>query len=207
VTTTKAPTASPRRGRPATITPDEILDAVIPRLEQPWTVAEIAGDLGVSVSAIYYHFRNKRDVLAAIGERTTADLRLPTYVGDWRVWLLEVARTDYEHVLRYPFLLDQDLVRQIAEPAYWKRTEEALVVLQAAGFAPADALAVLDVLTAVVLATAGVHRDRAGSAAVPPGLPNLAAAFQQLAGTTSAQRLESAMQVVIEGAAALSRGA
>jgi AcrR family transcriptional regulator len=203
VTSTNTPTASPRRGRPATITPEEILESVIPRLEEPWTVAEVATDLGVSVSAIYYHFRNKRDILVAIGERTTADLRLPAFAGDWRRWLIQVAQADYEHVLRYPFLLDQGVARQLAAPAYWKRTEEALVVLEKAGFDPAEALTVLDVLTAVVLATAGVHRERAGSAEVPEGLPHMATALHSLADTTAAQRLEAAMRVVIDGAAAL----
>ncbi|MET9352762.1 TetR/AcrR family transcriptional regulator C-terminal domain-containing protein [Streptomyces sp. NPDC006617] len=68
---------------------DEVgLDAVSTR--------QLARRLGVEQPSLYYHFRNKRDLLGAMSEAAMAPhatAPLPTPADDWRDWFLENTRS------------------------------------------------------------------------------------------------------------------
>ena len=166
-------------------------------------MASIADDLGVSESAIYYHFPSKGAVLLAIGERTMAELRLPAYAGDWRQWLMDLARTYRALLLRYPFLLDQDVLRQIAGPANWRRSEELLEQMEQAGFTGDHALDVLGALVAITLTYSRIESDIAFVDRLPtPGemAPRLDQTARIASVRTVEQHFEAAVRVVIDGA-------
>ncbi|MFD8570506.1 TetR/AcrR family transcriptional regulator C-terminal domain-containing protein [Streptomyces sp. NPDC059639] len=68
---------------------DEVgLDAVSTR--------QLAKRLGVEQPSLYYHFKTKKDLLAAMAEAAMAphaDARLPTPDDDWREWFLDNSRS------------------------------------------------------------------------------------------------------------------
>ncbi|MFJ4687092.1 TetR/AcrR family transcriptional regulator C-terminal domain-containing protein [Streptomyces sp. NPDC088789] len=56
----------------------------------------LAKRLGVEQPSLYYHFRTKRDLLAAMAQAAMAphaDAQLPSSEDDWRVWFLENSRS------------------------------------------------------------------------------------------------------------------
>lgn len=141
----------PRRGRPPRIDREEILDAVITRLDLGWTMASVARDLGVSEPTIYYYFPTKQDLQSALGERLLDELSRPVFDGDWAAWLIETAEAFYAHVLRYPFLLDVQTALPLASGrGNLLLLEESLAVLTSAGFTIADASSAIVLVLAVV---------------------------------------------------------
>ena len=87
----------PRRGpgRPATLSSERIVDAAMGLVTRTGslTMAELGADLGVDPSAVYWHFRNRSELVSAIADRFTAPLQAPMApTDDWRA--------DFEAVLR-----------------------------------------------------------------------------------------------------------
>ena len=140
-----------RAGRPPRIRPDEILDVLATRLDDSWTMASIASELGVSEAAIYYYFPTKSDLLLAIGQRLFAELELPRPQGGWEEWLVEVGLCLYDCFVRYPLLTtaSADLLGDTAGETW--ATEPILRDLVSVGFPLSDADTVIT--TILVLAS------------------------------------------------------
>ncbi len=122
-----------RRGRPAQISRDAVLDAAEKHLDADWTLATIANDLGVSVAAIYHYFPNKDALLVELGRRLMAATALPPLEGDWRIWLRELARHHYHVAVRHPFMADVEGFFRAFVGTGAEELERPLAALEAAG--------------------------------------------------------------------------
>lgn len=70
------------------------------------TIRRLAERLGVKNPALYWHFKNKQDLLNCMAEAILADaffgLKLPMANEDWAVWLADVASRFRLALLSYP---------------------------------------------------------------------------------------------------------
>ena len=96
--------ATARGGRPPRIRPEEILDVVATRIDEAWTMAGIARELGVSEAAIYYYYPTKADLLVALGQRLFSRLELPRAHGNWQTWLAETGLRLYDFFVESPLM-------------------------------------------------------------------------------------------------------
>jgi AcrR family transcriptional regulator len=96
--------ATARGGRPPRIRPAEVLDVLVARDDDSWTMASVASELGVSEAAIYYYFPTKTDLMVALGKRLFSELDLPRPDGDWEAWLAAVGLCMYDFFARYPMM-------------------------------------------------------------------------------------------------------
>lgn len=81
---------APRRARlpRGTLTRDVIVDAAVRALSEPgayrMTMRSLAGELGADPTAVYRHFRNKDELLAALTDRLLDPLASPDLAAGWR---------------------------------------------------------------------------------------------------------------------------
>ncbi len=115
------------------------------------TMRVVADALGVRPAALYWHVKNKQDLLdvmaAAIFADAVACLEAPRAGVGWEEWLADLARA-----LRGAMLRHRDGARlfagsNVSEPALFRATELALRTLQDAGFPVRTAARAVAVLT------------------------------------------------------------
>lgn len=124
------------------LSPDRIVDAALALLDESGIdgvgMRPVAAGLGVRPSALYFHVRDKQQLLDAMAARihaaSVADLELPAPDVHWDAWLAERART-----LRRALLAHRDGARVFAgshvrDPAQHRALELTLRTLTAAGF-------------------------------------------------------------------------
>jgi len=140
-----------RGGRPPRIRPEEILDVLATRIDESWTMASIALELGVSEAAIYYYYPTKTDLLVALGQRLFSSLDLPRAHGNWEAWLAEIGLHLYDFFVRYPLMTNAsiDIFGDTTGEAW--STEAIFGDLVSVGFSLIDADTVIT--TIVVLAS------------------------------------------------------
>lgn len=108
------------------------------------TMRRLAADLGVQNPALYWHFKNKQDLLNQMAETMLADAFAPLGPPDaddpWDAWLTRLA-----YAFRGALLSHRDGTRVIAEADLSRSPvqdglDQALGILVATGFASSDAL-------------------------------------------------------------------
>jgi TetR/AcrR family tetracycline transcriptional repressor len=166
------------------------------------TMRRLAARLGVQNPALYWHFKNKQALLNLMAATLLADARAAhdpaAHGADWAAFL-----TAMVNGYRSAMLAHRDGARVIAgadltESEMFVGLEQALVVLQQAGFSPADAFIGVTTLTDYTLgATFEEQADAAGKTvdgetaedrALPPPFdherfPTLAATFATIFST------------------------
>jgi AcrR family transcriptional regulator len=146
-----------RGGRPPRIRPEEILDVLGTRIDNSWTMASIALELGVSEAAIYYYFPTKTDLQAALGQRLFSRLDLPRVHGSWEAWLAETGLCLYDFFVQSPLMSNAsiDLLGDTAGEAL--PTESLLADLVSLGFS----LDSSDTVITTILVLASGHASMA----------------------------------------------
>jgi AcrR family transcriptional regulator len=95
VTTTQGPSA--KRGRPARVTRDEIVDAAVGLLfaapDEPLTMAKVAAEVGLSPMALYRHVKDRDELMdevvgRVLMERNAAIPRDGSWQDQLRAWVL-----------------------------------------------------------------------------------------------------------------------
>lgn len=126
------------------------------------TIRRLAGDLGVTPMALYWHFRTKDELLAGAADRVLEGLTLPvTAAKNWpdefRVLMAELVRVLSVH----PQLVELIARRLLAGAPGLELTERALAALDEAGFGHDEAarLAGHAMRTAMALATGDLVDD------------------------------------------------
>ncbi|MEV0111022.1 TetR/AcrR family transcriptional regulator C-terminal domain-containing protein [Nocardia sp. NPDC050799] len=136
------------------------------------TVRALASRLDVKAPALYWHVRNKQELLDEMAtfvmRRVTDALAAIPRGGDWRD-----AVAAYARVLRSEYLLHRDGARifsgtRIADPEVVKAKEGWLERLTAAGFSLAEADDTLDLVTAFVVGFVIEEQERSPSAGADP---------------------------------------
>ena len=176
----------------------------------------LADHLGVVPMALYRHFDNKEDLLDAMVDAAAAQLQIsPPPDGPWDAQLSHMMTELYEQLLQQPSFVRLRAARPMLSPGALRFTDQAVAVLQAAGFSNADAARAYRTLFIFVFGSAafGVVPDaavtegaaRAALAALPPAeYPAIAANLTELAASMSDRDLFSfGLDRLLAGLAAL----
>jgi AcrR family transcriptional regulator len=136
------------------------------------TVRALASRLDVRAPALYWHVRNKQELLdemaTEVMRRVTGALAAIPPGDDWRDDLAA-----YAHVLRAEYLLHRDGARifsgtRITDPDVVRMKEPWFERWTAAGLKPADADDAIDVVTAFVVGFVIEEQERRQSAETDP---------------------------------------
>ncbi|GAA1987759.1 TetR/AcrR family transcriptional regulator [Kitasatospora viridis] len=102
---TDAPTARPRRGRPAQLSRELIVDAAVSAGSlDALTMRELATRLGVSHAALYRWVKNRYELVDTVNE-VMVERVLPSdppQAGQWRPWLARLAWGMHDRFLALP---------------------------------------------------------------------------------------------------------
>jgi TetR/AcrR family tetracycline transcriptional repressor len=187
------------------------------------TTRRLATELGVKSPALYWHFRNKQELLDAMADTLVraAGMGPPQSGETWQEWLARRARAYRASLLTYPdsarIVTD---AQQLSLTAIWAFNEElqAMVIL---GFGPVQALRTITALTnyvnGFVLQEQSARHPTTHAPATPDSIAELLsegdaapllAALAEGGSPYSEESFEYGLQALIEGcAAALTRRA
>ncbi|MGW4806151.1 TetR/AcrR family transcriptional regulator C-terminal domain-containing protein [Kitasatospora sp. NPDC004272] len=210
-----------------TLTREHIAAAALAVLEREGlaglSMRKVATEVGVQAPSLYWHVRNKEELLDLLGDAIIADAEIPLRTGDWREQYLEYGR-------RYRALLlaKRDAAKVVAGrlttgPRVLAVLEDQLDRLRGAGFADADAAMASYLLSAYVQGfvlqeqsplsaaeAAGASRGQVSRAAgetfraLPAEThPNLVALAEHLTDPDMDTRFEFGLQRIADGLAAL----
>ncbi|MFF4338507.1 TetR/AcrR family transcriptional regulator [Kitasatospora sp. NPDC001540] len=187
------------------------------------SMRKVAAEVGAQAASLYWHVRNKEEILDLLGDAIIADAEVPPRTGDWRTQYLEYGR-------RYRALLlaKRDAAKVVAGrlttgPRVLAVLEDQLDRLREAGFTDADAAMASYLLSAYVQGfvlqeqsplsateAAGAGRGRAAREAgdlfraLPAeDYPNLVALADDLTDPDMDTRFEFGLQRIADGLAAL----
>lgn len=178
------------------------------------SIRRLAVDLGVTPMAVYWHVRDKAELLDLVGEAVIETMVLPPPVDDWREDLRAVHRAMLEGVLRHPETMDLMIGRARYGAAGIAMFERVLGTLARAGLPPAVAFDAYQSLYLFLLGfTATARRSdefreaqRAGVGYLrsldPVDFPAIAAVAPVIGQRSPAEAFEIGLDVVIEGIAA-----
>lgn len=129
-------------GRPPKVDRATIADAVLEVGLSRATMATVANHLGISVPGLYYHVRNRKELLLLAAERTLAAVELPEDRGQhWTEWLREWARYSRQALADEPEVFRQYLEGALATERVVEVADSVIRVLARHGFTPREALA------------------------------------------------------------------
>ncbi|QYN22344.1 TetR/AcrR family transcriptional regulator C-terminal domain-containing protein [Amycolatopsis sp. DSM 110486] len=163
------------------------------------TIRRLAQDHGVTPMALYWHFKDKHELVAGLAERLLADVSLPDSDGPWDTRLRAALVAVLAAVRPHPAVAGLVPPRILESDAGLTVADHVLGLLRKAGFTAEEAAELGGYLlcAGVTLVTAepgatdvhpassrdeAVERKRVALAALPPErFPNVAAAADALA--------------------------
>jgi AcrR family transcriptional regulator len=186
------------------------------------TLRRLAHELGVQAPALYWHFKNKQELLDQMVvtiSATEAPVQMPGEGQSWDEWLAQRARDIRRSLNRHR---DGAILAASThpQPSQWQDIESQISVLVDAGMRPADAMrALLTVRNYVVGFTLEeqAHRLRGSPTNdLDPGefekalrafadYPRLSEALRDVGDPQSDSAFESGLQVVLDGLRARAR--
>ena len=102
------------------------------------SLRRLAEALGVTPMSIYWHVRDKAELLELVGQAVLAEIELPPARGEWREQLTDLHRAMLTVLLKHPNTLDALIGRARFGPAGVTMFERLLSILLDAGLS-ADA--------------------------------------------------------------------
>ncbi|MFI5954454.1 TetR/AcrR family transcriptional regulator [Cryptosporangium sp. NPDC051539] len=174
--------ARPRRPR-GSINPSDIVAGAFDFFRgvpaEQWSIPQLAAHLDVGVTSIYWYFRTKRELIAAMTEAALSSFheRMPPLHGDDGEQQLKNFFLDFHRLLAGDDLACDLIVRQIGVPdgtstASWPRAQELLAALGRAGVP--EPLAQHALFTLTVYTQGFLLMERKGAA---PGDPSTEVEF------------------------------
>jgi TetR/AcrR family tetracycline transcriptional repressor len=168
------------------------------------SLRKLAKELGIQAPTLYWHFKNKQELLdemAAMAVAEAGDGVLPPADAEWDCWLAWMARRIRRGMLAHR---DGALLSSASRPAHdrWADVEGLLVVLQKAGFGPADAMRGIGTLTNYVLGTTLEEQQAANQESAMPEFdlyPVLREAVVALAAADPERRFEHGLSLILDG--------
>jgi AcrR family transcriptional regulator len=128
------------------------------------TIRNVARRLGVQGPSIYYYFRDRDELFAAVGLALLRDIKIPPRRSHkWNDWLLQDALAYFRAVEAHPNAASILLERR-TRPGAAERFEAALAQMAKSGVSPADGLALIDAIEGLALswlAFSGANSDNA----------------------------------------------
>lgn len=127
------------------------------------TMRRLAVELGAAPMAAYSHFRDKRELLAAVVDAVMAEVELPDVDGRWRKPMRRLAESLRRVLLAHPAVMPAVTVYAAGGPATVAFVDRAHGILRGAGFADEQAVAAVDTLYAFTLGAASLELARASA--------------------------------------------
>ncbi|MFI6953813.1 TetR/AcrR family transcriptional regulator C-terminal domain-containing protein [Nocardia sp. NPDC050408] len=107
------------------------------------TMRKVAAALDVQAPALYWHVKNKRELLDAMARRVFVSavdgIEAPRQGEDWQDWVVAVAGRLRRSMLRYRDGAKVLAGTYVSDEAMWRTVELTLRTLEDAGFALVDA--------------------------------------------------------------------
>ena len=127
------------------------------------TMRRLAVELGAAPMAAYSHFRDKRELLAAVVDAVLAEVELPNLDGRWRKPIRRLAEPLRRALLAHPAVMPAVNLHAAGAPAMSAVVDRAHGILRAAGFADDQAVAAADALGAFTLGAVSLELARASA--------------------------------------------
>jgi AcrR family transcriptional regulator len=122
------------------------------------TLRRLAETLGVTAMSLYWHVRDKAELLELVGQSVLAEIEIPPARGDWREQIFDLHRAMLIGVLRHPNALDVLVGRARYGAAGVTMFERLLAILLDAGLSSEAAFDAYMVLYEYLLGFATVAR-------------------------------------------------
>jgi TetR/AcrR family tetracycline transcriptional repressor len=103
------------------------------------SLRRLADALGVTPMSIYWHVRDKAELLELVGQAVFAEIEIPPARGDWREQLTDLHRAMLVGLLKHPNALDVLIGRARYGAAGVTMFERLLTILLGAGLSPQTA--------------------------------------------------------------------
>ena len=210
-----APARRPRRADRPPLHRDQIVDAALRVVDAEGSASlslrRLAGDLAVAPMSLYWHVRDKAQLLDLVGEAVLESIELPSRTGNWQDELRAVHRSMRVALDRHPNTADLMIGRARYGAAGLELFERILGILLDAGFTPEAAFAAYDSLYLFTLGYAATASRTTSFVAIQlEGLaylqslpaarfPAIHAVAPVIGGRSSDARFETGLDVVLEG--------
>ncbi|WP_198676208.1 TetR/AcrR family transcriptional regulator C-terminal domain-containing protein [Kribbella monticola] len=130
------------------------------------TMRKVAAALDVQAPALYWHVKNKRELLDAMARALFVSavhgLEAPRRETDWQDWLVELAGRLRSALLRYRDGARVMAGTSISDESLWRVTELTLRTLEDAGFSIREAARVFPILLHYTIGFVIEEQARAG---------------------------------------------
>jgi AcrR family transcriptional regulator len=175
------------------------------------SLRRLAESLGVTPMSLYWHVRDKDELLELVGHAVLAEIDVPSPEGDWRDQLRDIHRAMFRGFLRHPNTAEVLIGRARYGPAGIALFERILTILLEAGLTPEaafDAYQSLYLFTLGSMATAtrslefreaqreGVEYLRSLPA---DRFPSIRAVAPTIGGRTLDEQFEIGLDIQVEG--------
>lgn len=207
-----------RRGSQPALDLDRIVDAGLRIVDadgvDALSLRRLATDLEVTPMAVYWHLKDKAELLDRMGERVLDSIQIPPPVGDWRRQLRDVHQAMLRPLLEHPNAVELMVGRARYGRAGITLFERILSILLGAGLTPAQAFDAYQSLYLFQLGfTATIRRSAEFRAAQAQGLgyllslpadrfPSIAAVAPTIGRRSITEQYAVGLDVVIDGVAA-----
>jgi AcrR family transcriptional regulator len=165
-------TDPPRRGRPALLAAEQVVDAAVAILDAEGLAAvsfrRLSTELGVSHMTLYGYFDSKDDLLEALVARTIAVPAVRrSSSAPWDEVLLAVMQDIHRQLVSRPGIAELLVSRELTGEWVGQVREQLVDILRHAGYGRRRATDGISVLFNYLLGAAMIetHRGRGGSAA------------------------------------------
>jgi AcrR family transcriptional regulator len=203
---------------------DAIVEAALALLERDGlaglSMRRLADELGTGAASLYWHVRDKEELLSLLLDRIVGETRLDALdAGSWQATLKEMGRETRRLLLSRRDAAQLSLGRIPAGPASLPVMEHGLAVLAAAGLPPRVISHATDLLALYVGAFAyeeSLRLPPLGEAAATPDqfadylrslpadrFPNLVALAGDLVAGDADERFEFGLEVLVRGLEAM----
>jgi TetR/AcrR family tetracycline transcriptional repressor len=212
---TNTSASSARRGRPARLTREQIVEAALSVTDaeglDALSMRRLGRELEVSPMALYSYFESKRDLVRAMLDVVSRGLeprRRPD--GDWTEHLADMGRRMRETILQHPRLAQLFVTAPALGGRAMHAVEDMIGLLRARGVGGETAVRAVYAVTAYAIgfvAQEVPRHERGGTAARSEALaslpadrfPNMVELADVAAGFASDRQFESGLQALIAG--------
>ncbi|WP_324198447.1 TetR/AcrR family transcriptional regulator C-terminal domain-containing protein [Nocardia beijingensis] len=131
------------------------------------TMRKVAAALDVQAPALYWHVKNKRELLdvmaRAVFVSAVTGVEAPRQGQDWQDWVADVAVRLRRSMLRYRDGAKVLAGTYVSDEAMWRTIELTLRTLEDAGFSPSDASRVFPILLHYTVGFVIEEQSRSGT--------------------------------------------
>lgn len=156
------PAPTPRRGRPARVNRDQVVDAAVGIADEKGldavSMRSVARTLGVGTMTLYSHVPAREHLVDAMIDRAYADFPLPDPTLAWRPALQAYANGFFALLRKHPWLLSVNTWRMPLAPHVFDAEEAGYRILVDTGLAPRQ---VIETIAIVNQAVSGFARGAA----------------------------------------------